>query len=61
MNYVLQPCQTCGNMYPEIYHDTIRHYFQCRCENCHAQTETFKYEAQAIDAWNKGKVEAERQ
>ena len=26
----------------------------------HAQTDVFKYEAQAIDAWNKGKVEAER-
>jgi len=59
MTYILQPCQTCGNMYPEIYHDTIRRYFQCRCDECKAHTDTHKSEAEAVMAWNDGMVEVE--
>ena len=61
MSYKLIACPICNSRYPIVVHDLIEKYFRCKCENCHAQTETFKYEAQAIDAWNKGKVEAERQ
>ena len=58
MTYILQPCK-CGNMYPEIYHDTIRRYFQCRCDECKAHTDKFKSEAEAVMAWNDGIVEVE--
>ncbi len=58
MTYILQPCK-CGNMYPEIYHDTIRRYFQARCDECKAHTDKFKSEAEAVMAWNDGIVEVE--
>lgn len=58
MNYVLQPCK-CGNMYPVIFNDMIRHYFQCHCENCKAHTDTYKSEAEAVMAWNDGTIEVE--
>ena len=61
MSYKLIACPICNTRYPIVLRDLIKKHFRCICENCHAQTETFKYEAQAIDAWNKGKVEAERQ
>lgn len=57
--YILQPCQTCGNMYPVIFNDMIRHYFQVRCDECKAHTDTFKSESAAVAAWNDGTIEVE--
>ena len=59
MSYALHACQICDNRYPIVYHDEIENYYQCRCPECHAHTEKFEHETQAMRAWNTGQVEVE--
>ena len=59
MSYKLTACQICGANYPIVLHDLIEKYYRCKCENCHAHTGRFRYEIQAVQAWNNGEVEVE--
>lgn len=59
MSYKLIACPICNSRYPIVVHDLIEKHFRCKCENCHAQTDKFEYETQAIRAWNTGQVEVE--
>ena len=37
----------------------IENYYQAKCETCHAHTDRFEDETQAMRAWNTGQVEVE--